>query len=457
MLSDAEENLNTLMQLTGMPEDEASALLAFRVAIHTTDERSLIQFAGNIRELLSKTLVVVNGDSEHELEISIGAAATSPNGLSIWLTSSAMLIERGHSASPPPECDLHPDIAGISRKICACYAAGYAISSLLGDKLPTRSPDRFELKYANLDLPLDEIVTPLDLDDCVLAGAGGVANGFLWGLEELNPRGKLTIVDPKKVRAGNANRCLYFSPNDEGYKSQLLAERVRLPNVNVDFFAGTLRQHVQARADPRISFLVSTPDSRPARRSFQNELPRTVFDASTTGAEEIVVFSQAFPLAGACLSCIYPHVREEDQRDKHIADNLGLMLEEVKSGHITAALAEKLERNFPGKVSSASVLGMAFSSLHKALCGQQALLSPGVVDQAAAPFSFFSNLAGLLLALELYRAQEAGDAWQGSNSMHLNPWVEPHSRLRRRPRPRTGCDFCSRPESHAAMAAVWTE
>ncbi len=305
MLSDSEENLNTLMQLTGMPEDEASALLAFRVAIHTTDESSLIKFAGDIRELLSKTLVVVNDESEHELEISIGAAATSPTGLSIWLTNSTMIIARGGSASPPPECDQRSDIPGISRKICACYAAGYAISSLLGDKLPTRSSDRFELKYANLDLPLDKIVKSLDLDDCVLAGAGGVANGFLWGLEELNPRGKITIVDPKKVRAGNANRCLYFRPNDDGYKSQLLAERVRLPNVNVDFFAGTLRQYVQAHADERISFLVSTPDSRPARRSFQNELPRTVFDASTTGAEEIVVFSQAFPLAGACLSCLY--------------------------------------------------------------------------------------------------------------------------------------------------------
>jgi len=454
MLSEVEENLNTLMQLTGLSEEKATALLGHRVRVISSDQGDFAYLAADIRRLLERTLSIVDEHDNCDLELAVGTAPTVDHALCLSLSDEVMIILPREDGVP---VSTRSHIAGITRKGCACFAAGFVLSRLVGDSLPFSLGCTFELRFANLGFPVAEITSPLDLKDSVLAGGGGVANGFLWGLEELHPVGKLAIVDPKKVRSGNANRCLYFQPDDTGNKAELLAARVNLPNVQITPFVGNLHDYVASRPDKRLPRLISTADSRSVRRSFQSELPLVVFDASTTDVSEVIIHSHEQPTDDACLSCVYPHIEDEDHRDKHIAETLGLTLEEVQTRRIDEVIAEKLVEKFPDlHLHKDSLVGMAFDSLHKALCGEQKLITPGV-DQAAAPFSFVSNLAGVLLALEMYRYQVDRENWSRTNYLFLSPWMPPHNLLRRLRRRFEGCEFCSSPTAAEALKSVWPD
>lgn len=452
MLSETEENLNTLMLLTGMSEDDATTLLQHRVRVTSSEDGDFPRLAGDIRRLLERTLTIVGEYDPCDLELGVGKTPNEGEALCLSLSDMAMTVRPREDGILVSTRD---HIAGITRKACACFAAGFVLSRLVGANLPNAPGRTFELKFSNLGLPVDEITEALNLQDSVLAGGGGVANGFLWALEELNPSGHLTIVDPKKVRRGNANRCLYFGAEDTGYKADLLAARVSAPNLKLTPFRGTLSEYVRSRPDKRLPLLISTGDSRIVRRSFQNELPLTVFDASTTDVAEVIVHSHEQPTGNACLSCIYPHIEQEDHRDKHVAETLGLTVEEIKERYIGQATAEKLARTFP-QLHKDGLVGMAYESLHKSLCGAQALIMPGAA-QAAAPFSFVSNLAGVLLALEMYRYQTDREDWRRSNYMCLSPWMPPHSRLRRLRSRRHDCEFCSTRTSLQALRGVWRD
>lgn len=452
MLSDVEENLNTLMRLTGMSEEDAAARLRHRVRVITSKRDDLLLLATDIRKLLERTLNIAGENDDCDLEIAIGTHPTTENALILSLSDEGMIIRPSEHEEEPSELTHVP---GITRKGCACFATGFVLSRLLGDSLPYNTPSTFNFRFENLGFPVAETIVPLDIKDSVLAGGGGVANGFLWALEELNPVGKLSIVDPKKVRRGNANRCLYFQANDTDYKATILAERVNLPNVEITPYVGTLHDYVRSRPDHRLPCLISTADSRVVRRDFQSELPLAVFDASTTDVSEVIIHSHEQPNKNACLSCIYPHIEDEDHRDKHIAENLGLTLEEVQTRYIDQAIAKKLASNFDN-LNANALVGAAFDTLHKTLCGQQALLTPGAMQESA-PFSFVSNLAGVLLALEMYRHQASHEDWSRTNYMAVSPWVAPHKQLRRL-RPRLpDCEFCSDPSTTVALRNVWPE
>ena len=63
---------------------------------------------------------------------------------------------------------------------------------------------------------------------------------------------------------------------------------------------------------------------------------------------------------------------------------------------------------------------MAFDSLFKQLCAEQALLMP-TGAQVLAPFAFVSNLAGALVALELARFDAGQLVSNISNYLCLSP------------------------------------
>jgi molybdopterin/thiamine biosynthesis adenylyltransferase len=452
MLSRIEENLYTLMHLTGISEKEATALLNYKVRVISAELGVFPALAADVRKLLERTVLIVDEKDECDIEIAIGIASTFECALNLSLSDDMMQIRSGEQDFIVSQ---RTHIAGITRKGCACFAAGFVLSRLVKDSLPCAPGDSFELIFANLSFPVEEITERLNLKDSVLAGGGGVANGLLWALEELQPYGSLVIVDPKRARPGNTNRCLYFQEDDSDFKAELLAQRVTLPNVKITPIVGTLKNYVSSRPDQRLPRLICTADSREVRRSFQNELPLEVFDASTTDVSALVIHSHEQPTGHACLSCIYPHVPDENLRDKHIAETLGLTIEDVKKGFIDEATAEKLCLNFP-ELHRDQLVNMAFDSLHKALCGQKKLITPGS-EQTIAPFSFISNLAGVLLALEIYRHQIDYNTWKRSNYMCLDPWVGPHKLLRRLRGRLSNCEFCSNPLSIAALKTIWPE
>jgi hypothetical protein len=118
-------------------------------------------------------------------------------------------------------------------------------------------------------------------------------------------------------------------------------------------------------------------------------------------------------------------------------------------------LIKKIASRHPG-LNVGALVGMAFDSLFKQLCGEQALLTP-TGGQVLAPFAFVSNLAGALLALELARF-DGGDRFEdGRNYLFISPWAPPHGRARRFRAREAECEFCSRPGINAALAVVWPE
>lgn len=147
---------------------------------------------------------------------------------------------------------------------------------------------------------------------------------------------------------------------------------------------------------------------------------------------------------------------DEDARARDIASGLGIDLEDVTSGElISEAVAGKIAAKHPA-LDTGALVGMAFDSLFKQLCAEDALLSP-TSARVFAPFAFVSNLAGALLALELARFEAGVRFEDGNNYFFGSPWAPPHGRMRlHRPR-ELNCEFCGRPETLEAWALVWPE
>ncbi len=260
------------------------------------------------------------------------------------------------------------------------------------------------------------------------------------------------LSDPKKAKGGILNRCLYLQDDDiKSDKAIALAKRAQpdLPGLSLRPHVIDFKAHVKAMGAPPETVVV-TVDSRRVRRSIQLEVPHRVLDASTTGAEAVIVHSNLLPTEHACLACIYRHVPEEHARERHIAEGLRVELADVRGGLISAEVAQRIAERNPG-VNAAAITNTAFDSLFRELCSEQALHTPEG-RQVLAPFAFVSAWAGVLLAVELVRSF-AGTAT--TNYWSVDPWNIPVARTRRlRPR-HPECQFCSRPEFEPAIEELW--
>lgn len=78
---------------------------------------------------------------------------------------------------------------------------------------------------------------------------------------------------------------------------------------------------------------------------------------------------------------------------------LGVDLTDVRRDFITEAVARKIVTAHPELVAE-DLVGQSIFSLFKAKCAEGTLKN-SAGEQTLAPFAFISNLAGLLLALEL--------------------------------------------------------
>src|SRR5690606_24266526 len=118
-----------------------------------------------------------------------------------------------------------------------------------------------------------------------------------------------------------------------------------------------------------------TVDSRLVRRSIQLEVPHRIVDASTTDVRGVVVHSNMLPTDHACLACIYRHVPEENVRERSIAEGLGVDLADVRGGLISEEVALRIVRTHPS-INLSAITGIAFDSLFRQLCAEQALATP---------------------------------------------------------------------------------
>lgn len=460
MLTAASENSRTLAAALGIGEEHAARLLDIDVAV-TIEEGNIVahQLATDLFQLLRRTVRSATLTSQQTAkaaaEVVIGGTLPVTSAPTVWvaLTASRLTISRTRVRHGTVD-DVHPILVLLT----ACYAAGAAIRLAVGNGFPFPFSDPLVVDFSGLfGTDLSWLSDPIELGECYLAGAGAIGNGFLWALRHMQARGILHIADPDTISDGNLNRCLWFSGADVGAsKADRLTALAQpyFPSLRLVPEAVALRDVPAARQEGAwLNRLIVGVDSRRARRNLQLEIPGEVFDASTTGIAEIVLHHHCAPTDAACLSCIYVQEEGELSHERHVAEALGVSLDDVRMLQVSPQAAKKIGLRYPLLLSQ-DLVGLAYDSLFKQLCGQGALQT-AADRQVLAPFGFVSVLAGTYLALEgAYRVHHGYEEHR-FNYWRVSPWCSPTLQLRvRRPKQKR-CEFCGQEVLQDVTRQLW--
>lgn len=449
------ENAMALASALSIAVDDAVEALELDIAItaDTADENAQ-QIASELAHLLRRTVRQVFTQMlaiPVSVEVVIGAAAARTAGKRLYLSvgKTEAVIRRTYFSEGACE-SIHP-LFGL---IVACYCAAATLDYALNDVFGIQDP--FVFRFNELGIESESLAQPIDIGRVYLAGAGAIGNGFLWAARYLNLGGELDIVDDDLVSAGNLNRQLWFDVEDISTpKADCLAKKAEplFPRLKLRSRVCRLQDLPEKSDEAWLRRLIVAVDSRRARRQLQNEFPGEVFDASTTDIREVVLHYHAQPTSGACLSCIYAPDEEELSREQHIAEHLGVVIDEVRSERVSSTAASIIVERFPD-LDATAVTGMAYDSLFKRLCGENKLHTPAG-RTVVAPFAFVSALAGSLLALEVVRRLEAHTAPANFNYWRLSPWHPPIARRRILRTRQTDCAFCGNALLQTVNTRIW--
>lgn len=458
MLTADQENTRTLAAALGIPEDEAGELLKCSV-LTVYDERCRFAtlIAHYVDTMLARTMDQIHEGTSRSVEIVVGNVERTRNArecVFVRILPNEISMDGTYAGASAVNPNIHNAFAILS----ACHAAAAAVAlALMNRATPCRLPIVIRPNEL-LGEDLHAISHPIDIGETVLAGSGAVANGFLLGLSVFDVFGQLHVVDPKQVVPGILNRCLWFEPDDVGHpKCVRLAMRAqnRLPAVQLVPHNMTINQFVRECLESRrIKRLIVGVDSRRARRSLQTEFPLEVYDASTTGIDEIVLHFNRRPSHLACMSCIYSETDQELTHEAHVAELLGVTAQEVRSGFISEEIARRIAQRYP-EVPLSDIEGRAFDTLFKQLCGIGALKSPES-RQVLAPLAFVPALAGAYLAIEFVRRLSQGSADMPFNYWRASPWASPNVGLRQLRKAVPNCQFCANPAFQIVEKQLWS-
>jgi len=451
------ENRLALENFLGLSTESASSTLNVTALITCSDDDGSLTVADHLSSLLSRTLAKVvraPGDTPPELEIVIGdATPVTATAIFVKIEPDAISISKNPLPPSTSPAKLQPPFLLLG----SCYVAGFAISTLLGDSAPFPDRDILKIDFHSLfGDALDYFDEEVDIDTTYLAGAGAVGNGFMLGLTAF-PKliGKLVIVDHDLVSGGNLNRCVWFDGSDVGHgKADVLVKKAApyFTNLTLESRFCMLGKVPENTGGAWLKRLVVAVDSRRARRSLQSEMPGEVFDASTTGLEEIVFHHHKQPTTGACLGCIYYADEVENQRTRHIADALGVSIEDVAKIYIDAASAKKIKAKY-AQLAARDLEGVAFDTFFKELCGEGALIVGG--EHVVAPLAFVSTMAGVYLAIEFIRRIASGEAT--FNFSRFSPWLDPVPRAQKMLPQSAKCEFCNNDAVIALSTKLWSK
>lgn len=427
----------------GVQAHEADEALQFDVAVTcSADDATAQAIARELAAILGRTVRSVELNAAIEggaIEVVVGNCKprSALQTLYVGVERERAIIGGDPISSP---C---ADVGTIFAVLIACYASAAVLQRVIGDCLPFSVPAMLIIPFAAFGVDVRDLRTPIDVGRAHLAGAGAIGNGFLWAARHLDLRGELIIADDDTVSSGNLNRQIWFSADDIGKsKAERLALHAQPSFTNLKLIPQKQRlQDLPERSNgPWLKRLLVAVDSRRARRKLQNEFPGEVFDASTTDIREVVIHYHKQLTANACLSCIYEPDEQELTREAHIAEHLGVSVDEVRKERICPEAARVISSKFQ-QLDERGIVCVAYDTLFKQLCGAQELQSLEG-RRVVAPFAFVSVLAGTLLAVELVRQLGERHAQSRDNYWRVSPWHPPLSR-RRISRPReSGCEFC---------------
>jgi hypothetical protein len=452
------ENAQSLAAALGIDIDQAEELLGADALI-TVDrhQEPNLFLAEQVSKLLMRTLRSASTEIDPDcadVEIVIGRNSPRSKAPTIWVSASAETASIGGQRSRSPHIEpMHPALL----LVVACYTAAAAVRLVIGEGLPLPNRDPLVLDLQSLGLTPVILGHPIDLGLTYLAGAGAIGNGYLWGLRWFDVRGQLDIVDFDIVKAGNLNRQMWFHEADVNLpKAKQLAALAQssFPNLTLVPRVGRLQDLPEKKNNPRwLRRLVVGVDSRLARRSLQSELPGEVFDASTTDIREVVLHFNRQGTGRACLGCVYPPDEVEAGRTRDIAEALGVTVEDVREGVISATAAKTILARYPDReLSLATLEGEAYDSLFKALCAKAALRTEGG-RQVFAPFAFVSALAGVMLAIETVK--RLSGRCPNYSLWKMSPWLPFIPKLQRQIPASPTCVVCGDPLMRQIAAQLW--
>ena len=451
------ENAAALATALGLSLSDASQALDLHIAITVAPaDVTAVRIGDETSQLLRRTVRQVTLNAPHEnvaTELVVGSATPTTNAKQLYLSvlpDHAKISQNEHCAK------ICAPTLPILVLLIACYASAATLSRALDRALPFAPPDPFILDFRQIGIDWNSVMAPVDLEHTFIAGAGAIGNGFLWAARHLNFRGQLNIADDDAVSSGNLNRQLWFHTDDIDLpKVDRIVEKAQVHFPQLKLVPNRCRlQDMPDKSDgPWLRRLIVAVDSRRARRELQSELPGEVFDSSTTDIREIVVHHNIQPNALACLSCIYEADEEEITREKHIAQHLGVSIEDVRTDRISKSAAERIVLMHT-ELRAENLIGIAYDTLFKTLCAEGQLQTPGG-RRVIAPFAFVSVLAGTLLALEVVRRLGPGRHSQNFNYWRLSPW-HPVDHRRRITRPKQAhCAFCADPILKRVNLDLW--
>jgi len=458
-ISAQEENARVLAAVAGLKNEEAARRLAVVAAI-TVDEtdQQAVLCARHISRMLSRTVerVEMNSSYADTLAVEIVIGRRQPRfavaRVHVWVAAEDRIIISREPGSPAIKTRTHP----VAVVLASCYACALALKAFLCDAVPFASSDTVivdlnELYPNECSLFRDRV----DVGTLLLAGAGAIGNGFIYGLGQFDIGGQIDVSDDDSVSRANLQRCVLFDEDDvDTQKAATLCAKGAALLPGVSFIPHMERvESLRDSKDPKwLRRLVVAVDSRRARRRLQSEIAGEVFDASTTGIEEVVLHYHKEPNAGSCLACLYWEAPEEAAHEQHIANSLGVSLDHVRTGEVSEHAAKLIAARYP-EVCAETIAGLPFDTVFKQVVCSSARIQVGPAENVLTPFAFVSVLAGTYLAIEVVRrsARPNGD-W---NLWRLSPWSQPLPQLRRFNPRNVHCEFCSKPELLRAAESIW--
>jgi ThiF family len=343
----------------------------------------------------------------------------------------------------------------------ACYAVSAITNKLLNGAITGAKvwPEFSILDFESGDADFD-FSAQIEFGRVHVAGIGAVGSAFLFCLGAHGKlQGRLHLIDKDVIDTTNLGRYPLFDTSDIG-NGKVHAARAKLASISridcvahLDEFESYCRHQLKGNPGFRIERLVSAPDKRKTRRSFQHELPWQLWDAST-GTDQVVIHSNHYDPNFACLECIYPERPEEGAHLRHLSETLAVPLEELRlQTTISPENAARITLKYP-HLNIEQLVGRDYDSIFRDLCSASMLRAGDEI--VLAPMSFTSMLAGAFLYLEFLKSlsRESFAHLEPVNYYVLNPLFPPNRYLREMRGSRPTCT-CQTSVYRRAFSRIW--
>jgi hypothetical protein len=355
-----------------------------------------------------------------DLTIVVGDIAGHPTSPAIFAGADGWRVYQSITTAQPTGA------LGLGAPAAGCLAVLAAFERIFADWIEGDCELPGEIAWSLFDWSADgddpgPPIDTIDLGQLVWDGTGAVAHGAFWGISCLERvTGSLTLVDPDPHGLRSVERYAGARKQWQGTsKTNALRDHLAVVHPHLDIASEPTdlnRWYDTNRPECDVPLLVTTPDSKEARRHAAMKLPRTAVNGWAEGFEMGV---EAFTMAdGRCLGCAYPNDAEavgevhvihlETELDPWRVQDLLDTADPLRPDE-AARIAAKYQ------LSAEGLIGKPLRSVRQHLCAVGSLRPPDGQPAIEVPLGFVSAIAGIALLAEIVRLRlglSTGRRWQ---------------------------------------------